>query len=103
MKVSLVIMQMIREFLQHNSGTMYTSEEIAEQVQLSRITVRRYMNYLTQTHEVVSAIDYRTGGRPSIQYGMDDMPTPWWTRRSAVSPCWSRAAMGSMSPRSPFL
>ena len=66
-------LQMIREFLQHNSRTMYTSEEIAEQVQLSRITVRRYMNYLTQTHEVVSAIDYRTGGRPSIQYGMDDM------------------------------
>ncbi len=66
-------MQMIREFLQHNSGTMYTSEEVAEQVQLSRITVRRYMNYLTQTHEVVSAIDYRTGGRPSIQYGIDNM------------------------------
>jgi CitB family two-component system response regulator MalR/two-component system response regulator DctR len=62
-------MQMIREFLKHNSGSMYTSEEIAEQVHLSRITVRRYMNYLTQTHEVVSAIDYQTGGRPSIQYG----------------------------------
>ncbi len=66
-------MQMIREFLQHNGGTMYTSEEIAEQIHLSRITVRRYMNYLTQTHEVVSAIDYRTGGRPSIQYGSDNM------------------------------
>lgn len=62
-------MQMIREFLKHNSGAMYTSEEIAEQVHLSRITVRRYMNYLTQTHEAVSAIDYQTGGRPSIQYG----------------------------------
>lgn len=66
-------MQMIREFLQHNSDTMYTSEEIAEQVHLSRITVRRYMNYLTQTHEAVSAIDYRTGGRPSIQYGIDNI------------------------------
>lgn len=62
-------MQMIREFLKHNSAAMYTSEEIAEQVHLSRITVRRYMNYLTQTHEAVSAIDYQTGGRPSIQYG----------------------------------
>ncbi|BAL01248.1 CriR family two-component response regulator [Oscillibacter valericigenes Sjm18-20] len=62
-------MQMIRDFLKHNSGAMYTSEEIAEQVHLSRITVRRYMNYLTQTHEAVSAIDYQTGGRPSIQYG----------------------------------
>ena len=66
-------MQMIREFLQHNGGTMDASGEIAEQLHPARITVRRYMNYLTQTHEVVSAIDYRTGGRPSIQYGSDNM------------------------------
>lgn len=62
-------MQLIREFLKRNGGSMYTSEEIAEQVHLSRITVRRYMNYLTSTREAVSAIDYHTGGRPSIQYG----------------------------------
>lgn len=62
-------MQMIRDFLKQNRGAQFTSEEVAEQVHLSRITVRRYMNYLTETHEIVSSIDYQTGGRPSIKYG----------------------------------
>lgn len=45
-----------------------TSEEIAKRVNLSRITVRRYMNYLVDNKMVKSTIDYSTGGRPSIKY-----------------------------------
>lgn len=62
-------MEKIRLFLRDSPGGMYTSEEIAERVGLSRITVRRYMGYLTENHEIVSEIDYQTGGRPSIKYG----------------------------------
>ena len=58
----------IREFLIENPGAGYSSEQIAEQVHLSRITIRRYMNYMVETGELKSSIDYQTGGRPSIRY-----------------------------------
>lgn len=62
-------LSMIRRFLLDHRGSFYTSEQIAEQIHLSRITIRRYMNYLVDTGEIVSSIDYKTGGRPSIKYG----------------------------------
>ena len=60
---------MIREYLQNNRNGFFTSEQIAEQIHLSRITIRRYMNYMVDTGEIISTIDYKTGGRPSIKYG----------------------------------
>lgn len=59
---------MIRTFLSEHADEFFTSEQVAEQVQLSRITIRRYLNYLVDTHEIISSIDYHTGGRPSIKY-----------------------------------
>ena len=41
---------------------------MAEHVGLSRITVRRYVNYMVDQGEITSSIDYQTGGRPSIRY-----------------------------------
>lgn len=61
-------LELIRTFLSEHPDDFYTSEQVAEQVKLSRITIRRYLNYLVDTHEIISSIDYRTGGRPSIQY-----------------------------------
>lgn len=61
-------LQMVRSFLSDHADQFFTSEQVAEQVQLSRITIRRYLNYLVDTHEIISTIDYHTGGRPSIQY-----------------------------------
>ena len=43
-------------------------EEIAESVELSRVTVRRYMKYLLDAGQVTSSINYNTGGRPCIIY-----------------------------------
>lgn len=61
-------LKLIRTFLSEHPDDFYTSEQVAEQVHLSRITIRRYLNYLVDTHEIVSTIDYKTGGRPSIKY-----------------------------------
>jgi CitB family two-component system response regulator MalR/two-component system response regulator DctR len=61
-------MNMIRRFLMENGSSMFTSEEIAEKVHLSRITVRRYMSFMVETNEITSTIDYQTGGRPAIKY-----------------------------------
>lgn len=69
-------LDLIRSFLIKNKEQTYTSEQIADQVKLSRITVRRYVNYLVEIDEVASAIDYQTGGRPSIHYHYVGLPGP---------------------------
>ena len=58
----------IRSYLHQHIGESLTSEQIADEVGLSRVTIRRYMNYLIELKEVSSDIDYNTGGRPSILY-----------------------------------
>lgn len=63
-----ITMKKVVSFLVEKQGEAFTSEEIAEEVGLSRVTIRRYMNYLEQNHQVESQIDYETGGRPSIKY-----------------------------------
>ena len=61
-------LEMIRDWMKEHRERQYTSEEIAEEVGLSRITVRRYVNYMVETGELNSHIDYQTGGRPGILY-----------------------------------
>lgn len=41
---------------------------IAENVGLSSVTIRHYMNYLVQIGKVEQSINYETGGRPCILY-----------------------------------
>ena len=45
-----------------------TGEEIAEQVGLTSVTVRRYLAYLTDAGIATVQTDYATGGRPCMQY-----------------------------------
>ncbi|MGN1230844.1 MAG: response regulator [Anaerotignum sp.] len=45
-----------------------TCGELAEKTHLSKVTVRRYMNYMVENNQAESIIDYETGGRPSVQY-----------------------------------
>lgn len=59
---------LIRDYLCEHTDAYLSSNEIAGKIGLSRITVRRYMNYLLENHEIISQIDYSTGGRPSIKY-----------------------------------
>ena len=43
-------------------------EQIATDTNLSKVTVRRYLNYLIGTNEAESQVDYSTGGRPRVEY-----------------------------------
>lgn len=61
-------LSLIRSFLLSHPGELFSSEQVAEQVHLSRITIRRYMNHLLESGEITSSVDYQTGGRPSIKY-----------------------------------
>ncbi|MDD2978523.1 MAG: response regulator [Hespellia sp.] len=56
------------ECLQKALPSSLTSEELARETNLSKVTVRRYMNYLIESNRALSEIDYKTGGRPRIHY-----------------------------------
>lgn len=58
----------ILRFMKAHPREPLTSKQIAEAVHLSRVTIRRYMDYLVEKKEIVTDIDYTTGGRPSIIY-----------------------------------
>ena len=45
-----------------------SGDQISEEVGLSNVTVRHYMNYLMEKQEVTGEINYGTGGRPSMLY-----------------------------------
>ncbi len=45
-----------------------TEQQIAADTSLSKVTVRRYPNYLIGTNKAESQVDYSTGGRPRVEY-----------------------------------
>ena len=59
-------------FSKKNHGQFLTSEKISEETNFSKMTIRRYMNYLIEQKKAVSRINYSTGGRPSIEYAVLD-------------------------------
>ena len=63
--------ELIMEYLKVNKNTWFTGDEIAEKVNLTGVTVRRYMNYLSKSGRVVSEMNYETGGRPCMQYKVE--------------------------------
>jgi len=64
-------LELIMEYLKANKYTWFTGDEIAEKVNLTGVTVRRYMNYLAESGRVVGEINYETGGRPCMRYKIE--------------------------------
>lgn len=59
----------IKEYLKiHNIGI--TVEQVAEYLNISRVTVRKYMKYLLKIGKISETIDYETGGRPRLVYSL---------------------------------
>lgn len=54
--------------LKQHLHSYLTSEQLSEETGLSKVTIRRYMNYLIEQREVESRVDYETGGRPRVEY-----------------------------------
>lgn len=59
---------LIMEQLKANKDAWMTGDDVAEKVGLTGVTVRRYMNYLTESGMVLSEMNYETGGRPCMLY-----------------------------------
>ena len=63
--------ELIMEYLNANKSIWFTGDEIAEKVNLTGVTVRRYMNYLAESGRVIGEMNYETGGRPCMLYKVD--------------------------------
>lgn len=63
-----VTLNKVREYLRSREGLELTGEEIADGIGISRVTVRRYMNYLLDLKEIYGRMNYETGGRPCMLY-----------------------------------
>jgi CitB family two-component system response regulator MalR/two-component system response regulator DctR len=63
-----VTLEIICSFLREHRNEKLSIEDIAKNVSLSRVTLRRYMNYLIDKNSVIGGVDYTTGGRPSAVY-----------------------------------
>lgn len=64
-------LELIMEYLKSNMNCWFTGDEIAEKVNLTGVTVRRYMNYLAEAGKVISEMKYETGGRPCMRYKVE--------------------------------
>ena len=60
-------LKMLVEYMKNTEGWI-PGDKISQDVGLSSVTIRHYMNYLTEIHEIRSTINYSTGGRPSVLY-----------------------------------
>lgn len=58
----------ITDYLHRHRGERYSCESLSQTFNLSKVTIRRYLNYLIEIGEVTSSIDYKTGGRPGVLY-----------------------------------
>lgn len=58
----------ILSYLKENEHSWLTGDEIAEKVNLTNVTVRKYMTYLTQIGQIIADMNYETGGRPCVLY-----------------------------------
>lgn len=60
-------LEVLKEYL-NKTTTWISGDKIAEDVGLSNVTIRHYMNYLVSQNLVKENINYETGGRPSMLY-----------------------------------
>lgn len=61
-------LQNILEHMRNRKEEWLTGDAIAEMSGLTGVTVRRYMNYLSEAGMVSSEMNYETGGRPCMLY-----------------------------------
>ena len=65
-------------YLEEAPDDEHTCESISQHAGLSKVTVRRYLNYLIEIGELTSAIDYETGGRPRVLYRRREQREDSW-------------------------
>ncbi|SDH68743.1 two-component system, CitB family, response regulator MalR/two-component system, CitB family, response regulator DctR [Alteribacillus persepolensis] len=65
--IDAITLEKVRYQLKTNK-TSCTIQELASQTRVSKITMRKYLEYLSENHEIKLDLDYSTKGRPSKLY-----------------------------------
>ena len=66
--LNLKTLTTLYDYIWEHPAEKHTCESISAFSGLSKVTVRRYLNYLIEIGRVSSSIDYETGGRPRVLY-----------------------------------
>lgn len=61
----------IRTFFRTHTGQSWSCGQVAEKIGLSRVMVHKYLHYMEQNRQLISCIDYKTEGRPRLNYMME--------------------------------
>jgi len=61
-------LESLRDYIQNTPQKMFSQAELSKQLGLSKVTVRRYMEYLVSINEIILKIEYGSVGRPTYTY-----------------------------------
>ncbi|MDR1576640.1 MAG: response regulator [Deltaproteobacteria bacterium] len=64
---------LILSSLADKRGQYLGCDELAVKVELSKVTIRRYLKHMAVSKLVESRVDYETGGRPSVKYRLKNL------------------------------
>ncbi|MCT4593433.1 MAG: response regulator [Anaeromicrobium sp.] len=63
-----ITLNRIIKFLKENKEELLSSEIISENMSMSKVTIRRYLDYLEEIGSIEKKIEYGSRGRPSYLY-----------------------------------
>lgn len=63
----------LKEILRKEQLTEFSGDDISDRMNVSRITIRRYLEYLETEGVIKMVLNYKTGGRPSRVYQLIDV------------------------------
>jgi CitB family two-component system response regulator MalR/two-component system response regulator DctR len=66
--IQVATLEKIKNYIENAKMTSFSCDILAVELNLSKVTIRRYLNYLVEDDYLINTVDYETGGRPSIIY-----------------------------------
>lgn len=66
--INKITLNRIIRYLEKNKGYLISSENISEELRMSKVTIRRYLDYLDGLGDIKVEIEYGTIGRPCYKY-----------------------------------
>ena len=64
-------LERVVSFLKNNSNVVWTLREIASEMNLSNVTIKKYMDYLENMGEIQVEVAYGNIGRPEYKYSIN--------------------------------